>query len=169
MLGAWVLPWTSILGTTGASGPSRTDAGFLAWTTELMEMAVETTATIALPEGALLQQFRPMAYFDEHMDCIRVVTHDRSVTEHRINGYYTVHECNHRGPLDPEYVGFTIKGVKSLFREVGIPVDGVYKLADVIDRLVKFKPGSVMSQTLLLIFRDYRMTGDLLIDFKHAA
>lgn len=124
---------------------------------------------IKLPDGAKLGRFQPVAYFDKHMDCIRVLTHDRSVTEHRFNGFYTVYECNHRGRFDPQYVGFTIKGVKSLFHEVGIPLDGVYRLVDVINKLVSYQPGSVMSETLSLIFKDYEKAGDLVIDFKAAA
>ncbi|PPC87149.1 MAG: hypothetical protein CTY31_05050 [Hyphomicrobium sp.] len=103
------------------------------------------------------------------MDCIRVLTHDRSVTEHRINPFYTVYECNHRGAFDPRYVGFSIKGVRSLFHEVGLPLSGAVKLADVINQLVKHRPGSVMSESLNIIFREYEATGDLEIDFLNGA
>ena len=79
------------------------------------------------------------------------------------------HECNHRTSLDPEYVGFTIKGVRSLLAEIGLPLDRVYKLADVIDRIVRHRPGSMMSETLKLIYRDYEATGDLEVDLKDVA
>lgn len=133
----------------------------------MMEEAVKTAIT--LPDGVALEEFRPVAYFDKHMDCIRVLTHDRSVTEHRINEFYTLHELNDPGRLDPKYVGFTIKGVRALFAEVGLSLDHSYKLAEVIDRLVKYKPGSVMSETLSLIFNQYRSTGDLSIQVDRAA
>src|SRR2546430_2639276 len=90
-----------------------------------------------LPEGFRFGNFVPVAYYDGHMDCIRVLTHDRSVTEHRLDGFFTVYECNNRGPFDPQYVGFTIKGVRHLFSQAGLPLDGVYKLAELIDRLVR--------------------------------
>ena len=125
--------------------------------------------TVNLPEGVSIGTFVPVAYFDQHMDCIRVHTHDRSITEHRIDKFFTVHECNHRTPLDPEYVGFTIKGVRSLLAEIGLPLDRVYKLADVIDRIVRHRPGSMMSETLKLIYRDYEATGDLEVDLKDVA
>src|SRR4051794_22725291 len=106
-----------------------------------MTVNIEATSTVNLPEGVSLKPFQPVAYFDKEMDCIRVLTHDRSVTEHRINEFYTVFECNHRGPFDPEYVGFSIKGVRCLFHEVGIPLDRAYRLAEIINKLVGHKPG----------------------------
>jgi hypothetical protein len=130
---------------------------------------VADTTTITLPEGFVLSEFRPVAYFDKHMDCIRVTTHDRSVTEHRINEFYTIYENNNPGSFDPKYIGFTIKGIRALFNEIGIPLEGSYKLADVIDRLVKHRPGSIMSETLSLIFNQHRVAGDLPVDLDHAA
>jgi hypothetical protein len=144
------------------SGPRRRRRKILT-----QEEAV-TTATIKLPDGTTLGSFSPVAYFDKHMDCIRVVTHDRSVTEHRINEFYTLHEVNHRGEFDPQYVGFTIKGVKRLFAEIGLPLDRPYKLAEIIDRLVKHKPGSVMSASLSLIYNQHRGAGDLSIQVDAA-
>ncbi len=131
------------------------------------KMMADEKAT--LPDGVSIEGFRPVAYYDKHMDCIRVLTHDRSVTEHRIDGFFTIHECNHRGPLDPQYVGFTIKGVRRMFKEVGLPLDRVYKLAELIDKLVRYQPGSMMSETLKLIYRDYAASGDLEVDLKDAA
>jgi len=124
---------------------------------------------VALPEGTAFSRFVPIAYYDKHMDCIRVLTHDRSVTEHRLDGFFTLCECNNRSPLDPEYVGFVIKGVRHLFAQAGLPLEGVYKLAELIDRLVRHQPSSTMSRMLRLIYRDYSGAGDLEIDFKDAA
>ena len=36
--------------------------------------------------------------------------------------------------LDPQYVGFTIKVISHLFAQIGIPLDRVYKLAELINR-----------------------------------
>ncbi|WP_299618193.1 hypothetical protein [Pelagibius sp.] len=124
---------------------------------------------VAWPKEVEISTFRPVAYYDKHMDCIYVMTHDRSVTEHRINEFFTVHECNHRGPLDPEYVGFTIKGVRKLFKELELPLEGVYTLASLIDQIVRSRPGSIVSETLKLIYREYTVAGDLEIDLKNAA
>jgi hypothetical protein len=46
-------------------------------------------------------------------------------------------EINHKTDFDPKYVGFTIKGVKQLFNDAGIPLEGTYKLVDIIDKIVK--------------------------------
>jgi hypothetical protein len=132
-------------------------------------MTTEMVA-ISLPEGATLQEFIPVAYYDKHMDCIRVLTHNRSVTEHRIDEVFTVCECNHRGPFDPQYVGFTIKGVRHLFKEIDLPLDGVYRLADIISRIVSHRPASAMAELLRLIFKDYQAeTGDLEVNLREAA
>lgn len=125
---------------------------------------------VKLPEDISIGTFRPFAYYDKQMDCIRVVTHDRSVTEHRINEWFTVHECNRPADnFDPPYVGFTIKGVRYLFSEVGLPLDGVYRLAELIDKIVSYRPGSTMSETLRLIFSQYPDTGDIEVNLAEAA
>jgi hypothetical protein len=128
--------------------------------------------SVTLPAGTAFGAFVPIAFYDKHMDCIRVVTHDRSVTEHRIDGLITVLECNNRGEFDPLYVGFTIKGVRSLFAQVGLPLDGVYKLAELIDKIVRHQPGSTVGEMLKLVYQgnpNYRATADLEISFKDAA
>lgn len=100
------------------------------------------------------------------MDCIRVLTHDRSVTESRIDETFTLHECNHKEIGDPDYVGFTIKGVNSLFAKAGMDLGGVYKLTDIIDSLIKSRPGSTMSETLKFIFSNYKSQGDLVVNMR---
>lgn len=124
---------------------------------------------VSLPDGTEFGTFVPVAYYDKHMDCIRVLTRDRSVTEHRLDGFFTVYECNHRGKFDPQYIGFSIKGVRHLFERVGLSLDGVYKLAELIDRVVRHQPGSTMAETLRVIFGKYEDFGDLEIDLKDAA
>ena len=125
-------------------------------------------SSINLPDGIELAEFRPIAYFDKHMDCIRVLTHDCSVTEHRISEFFTVCESNHRTEFDPKYVGFTIKGVKQLFHDAGIPLEGTYKLVDIIDKLVKYRPGSVVSAMIDLIFTQVN-PGDMSVKLDQAA
>jgi hypothetical protein len=129
---------------------------------------VSENSSINLPDGIELAEFRPIAYFDKHMDCIRVLTHDCSVTEHRISEFFTVCESNHRTEFDPKYVGFTIKGVKQLFHDAGIPLEGTYKLVDIIDKLVKYRPGSVVSAMIDLIFTQVN-PGDMSVKLDQAA
>lgn len=85
-----------------------------------------------------LKEFRPVAYYDKHLDCIRVQIKDCSFTEKRLNSIFTILEVNH---VDiKEYAGFNIKGIKYLFKKVGLPDNGVIKLAQVIDAIVKIYP-----------------------------
>jgi hypothetical protein len=97
-----------------------------------------------------LGTFSPAAYYDKHMDSIYVFTHDRSVTGHRIDEVFTVYECNHRTQFDPEYVGFAIKGVRHLFSQLNLPLDGVYRLTEIINKLVNYRPDTTMSEILRL-------------------
>ncbi len=75
--------------------------------------------------------------------------------DHRIDEMFTVFECNHRGTFDPEYIGFSIKGVRNLFDEMDVPLEGVYRLADLIGKIVRHRPGSAMSELLRIIYKDY--------------
>ena len=128
-------------------------------------------SNVTLPAGTEFGAFVPIAFYDKHMDCIRVITHDRSVTEHRLDGLITVLECNNRGPFDPLYVGFTIKGARHLFAQIGLALEGVYRLAELIERIVRHQPGSAVAEMLKLVYQDphYRATSDLEISFKDAA
>ena len=85
-----------------------------------------------------LCEFRPFAYWDKHLDCIRVQIRDCSVTETRVNRIFTVLKANHCDyDLD---VGFTIKGVRHLFHEMGIPLSGVIRMSDLIHAIVEAFP-----------------------------
>jgi hypothetical protein len=101
-----------------------------------------------LPEGVVLKPFQPVAYYDSYMDCIRVMILDRSVTEVRVDDILTLYRTNHAAPFDPQHVGFSLKGIKHLFTELRLPLDGVMQLTDLIDTLVKRKPGTVISKIL---------------------
>ena len=127
-------------------------------------MAKETK--VELPDQIEVAPFVPVAYYDKHLDCLRVMTMDRSVTEERVDGFITLYRCNHRGPFDPPYVGFTLKGVGHLFDQVGLDIGGVYRLADIIDRLVKYRLGSAMSNLLKIVYRDFETNGDLRVDLS---
>ena len=60
--------------------------------------------------------FKPVAYYDEELDCIRVITRDCSVTEVRINEFLTIAEDNYPQNPSDKYVGFTVKGVRYFIR-----------------------------------------------------
>lgn len=108
-----------------------------------------------------IKPFSPVAYYDKHLDCIRVKTHDRSVTEHRIDGFITLNECNRRGQFDPEYVGFTIKGVHHLFKQIGLEIEGVYKLTDLLGKIVRLRPSTTMAEASRFILSTYEKDDSL--------
>jgi len=81
-------------------------------------------------------QFRPCAYFDDRLDCIRVIARDCSILETRINPMLTVLEDNYYQETGKkQYVGFTLKGARYFCREHNIdlatPID-ISKLLDAI-------------------------------------
>lgn len=95
--------------------------------------------------SANYRAFRPYAYFDKHMDAIRVRLADCSVTEKRLNRYFTL-----LVPNDPQRggraVGVTVKGVNYLFDQCGLPVSGVHSLAEIINAIVKMFPDMAASR-----------------------
>ena len=99
-----------------------------------------------LMSGSLMP-FKPVAYFDKHMDCIRVLIQDVSVTEERLSKFFTVAKPN-RGTFSARYVGFTIKGVAHLFDRVGLPVSGVQTLVEILDEIVKVLPHAAVKQVV---------------------
>jgi hypothetical protein len=116
-----------------------------------------------LPADVEIQAFQPVAYYDQHADCIRVYTHDRSVTERRVDEYLTIYRVNHASPFDPEHAGFCLKGVRHLFHEMGLDLTAVYSLTEVIDRLVKHKPDAAMSSMLTSFVNSFPVAEQLRI------
>lgn len=92
-----------------------------------------------------LPEFRPFAYYDKHLDAIRVQTADCSICEERLDRIMTIYYANHHPRPEGfnNVVGFAIKGVRHLMRELGV-VEGAapVKLADFLDKLVKKYPSS---------------------------
>lgn len=94
-----------------------------------------------------LQTFRPLAYFDKHMDCIRVKIMDCSVTEIRLSRIFTVLRPNHGIHAETgRSVGFTIKGVAHIFDELGLPLSGVRYLTEILDEIIKRYPDAAVKQ-----------------------
>jgi hypothetical protein len=88
------------------------------------------------------EPFRPFAYYDKHLDCIRVQLFDCSFTEKRLNRFFTLLEANHR--QGEQHAGFNIKGVRSMFERMGLPVKGVIKMTAVLDAIVQFYPDAAI-------------------------
>lgn len=119
-------------------------------------------------QNHLNESFSPFAYYDKHLDCIRVQIRDCSITETRLNRMLTIYEANHTDSRT--YVGFAIKGIRYLFEELGLPSHGVYKITALIDALVKAYPGQAV-KTIEEAFKPQFVHDDLevTIDLPEAA
>lgn len=107
-------------------------------------------------------EFRPFAYYDKHLDCIRVQLMDCSFKEERRNRIVTVLTANHMEQNN--FAGFNIKGVRYLFEQMGLQAKGVYKLADLMNSLVQFFPDASIKHVQAAI-RPILREEELSIDF----
>lgn len=89
-----------------------------------------------------LNEFKPFAYYDKHLDCIRVQIRDCSMLEDRKNPIFTVLKANHASDKTSpgDLVGLNIKGVRHLFEKLGLSRQACYQMADVIDALFVLYP-----------------------------
>lgn len=87
-------------------------------------------------------QFRPIAYYDKHLDVIRVQIMDCSIWEERFDRIMTIYHMNHHPKQDGlnDIVGFSIKGVRHLLNELGMKDEGAIVITDLLDALVKLYP-----------------------------
>ena len=88
--------------------------------------------------------FRPVAYFDDRLDRIKVLVRDCSMLETRINAFLTIAEDNHPKAGESKYVGFTLKGIKHLCVTAGFPPTGPVRLTALLDAIVKQSPDFVV-------------------------
>jgi len=107
--------------------------------------------SVHLPEVNLPERFAPYAVFDQHLDCIRVLTADVSVCEVRVDEAITVYRSNFPAETGQSYVGFTLKGVNHLFHELGLELDRAFKVSEILDTIVRERPATVMAVVLDLI------------------
>lgn len=87
-------------------------------------------------------QFRPGAFFDDRLDCIRVIAKDCSFLETRINEHLTVLEDNYAKDSDATpYVGFTIKGARHFCYNNGFSLEAPIQLSALLDAVLRSFPG----------------------------
>jgi len=87
------------------------------------------------------REFRPCAFFDDRLDCIRVIARDCSVLETRINPSLTVLEDNYYEETGrKQYVGFTLKGARHFCAEHGFDLKAPIKISDLLDAVLKAFP-----------------------------
>lgn len=119
-------------------------------------------AIITLPDGIVIQDFVPVAFYESYMDCIRVMTADRSITEERINDELTLYRTNHASRFDPMHCGFCLKGIRHILDELGMAPGVELKLAQIINAIVKANPQS----TVAGILREFPADGDIVVHWE---
>ena len=73
------------------------------------------------------------------------------------------------GATEPsKFVGFTIKGISHLFKELDLPLDGVLKVTDILNRIVAEHP-EVLIDAALAQFHELLRETELQVDFAEAA
>lgn len=85
--------------------------------------------------------FRPCAFFDDRLDCIRVIARDCSVLEIRLNPNLTVLQDNYYPQFGgKQYVGFTVKGARHFCNEHGLSMGAPINVSDLLDAILKAFP-----------------------------
>jgi hypothetical protein len=86
-------------------------------------------------------EFRPCAFFDVRLDCIRVIARDCSVLETRINPCLTVLEDNYYQEVGrKQYVGFTVKGARYFCNKYGLSMSVPIQIGALLDAILKAFP-----------------------------
>jgi hypothetical protein len=99
----------------------------------------EITLDIIL-SGRQVAPFKPVAYYDKHMDCIRIELRDCSITEERINSVLTVLHDNYPGPGQDDRAGLMLKGMKHFFSTWGMEMDGIVLVTTILNQLLEKLP-----------------------------
>jgi hypothetical protein len=102
-----------------------------------MKTPEEVGAHVREAFGGKSTKFRPCAFFDDRLDCIRVISRDCSVLETRINEVVTILEDNYYPESGQErYVGFTIKGARHFCQQHGLDTSKAVDLSKLLDALL---------------------------------
>jgi hypothetical protein len=104
------------------------------------ELLAEESVSLSDIIGPGPQQFSPVAYYDKHMDCIRIELRDCSITERRFDEVITVLYDNYPEPKQHDRAGLMIKGIKHLFKRLDLPVEGILRVTQILDKLSKEYP-----------------------------
>jgi|SRR5437867_3666064 len=110
-----------------------------------MKTSDEIKALVADAFSGSSGGFRPCAFFDEGLDCIRVIVRDCSTLEERISDRVTVLLDNYYpGPGRRQYAGFTIKGARHFCLENNISLEVPVKISDILNVLMARSPEIVV-------------------------
>lgn len=131
-----------------------------------MTTQVITDALAGAAQG--MKPFRPVAYYDEHMDVIYVEWRNCSLLESRVNGWLTILRDNHPEEKQPPCVGVAIKGVRHLFNEIGWSESGVYRVVDFINKILEKHRGDLSERDLREVHGclDFVRNSELSVNFS---
>jgi hypothetical protein len=102
---------------------------------------IEQLGALVRASFATPSEFRPCAFFDVRLDCIRVIARDCSVLETRINEHLTVLEDNYYQETESkQYVGFTVKGARHFCAEHGLSLSTPITMSALLDAILKAFP-----------------------------
>jgi hypothetical protein len=98
--------------------------------------------------------FRPCAFFDSRLDCIRVVTKDCSIVEERLSDRVTMLLNNYDPtPGRRECVGFTLKGARHLCQQHSLDMKSPILLSDLLDKMLLSFPEQVVQVFIGLVVK----------------
>jgi hypothetical protein len=114
--------------------------------------------------------FQPIAYYDKHLDVIRVQVLDCSITEERFDRIMTIYHNNqHPAPNGVnDIVGFAIKGIRHLLHKLGMKSDGAILIADLLDNLVKAYP-TLATKRIIEFYKELGTSAPKTAEVKLAA
>jgi hypothetical protein len=98
-------------------------------------------------------KFRPCAFFDDRLDCIRVIARDCSVLETRINKHLTLLEDNYAESEQKRYVGFTVKGARHFCQEHGFDLSTPIDIGRLLDAILASSPEPAVQMSIRLVAR----------------
>jgi hypothetical protein len=110
----------------------------------------ETITSLVRESFAQFGEFRPCAYMDDALDCIRILTRDCSITETRVNPLLTVLEATYPDRTGTKCVGFTIKGARHFCKQQNLSLTVPIKVSELLDAVIAACP-----ETLVEAFIDY--------------
>jgi hypothetical protein len=110
-----------------------------------MKQQDEITGLVRATLSESSGEFRPCAFFDERLDCIRIITKDCSVLEERISDRVTILQNNYDlQPGRKECVGFTLKGARHLCHQNGLDMAMPLTMSKLLDAMLASFPEKVV-------------------------
>jgi hypothetical protein len=113
----------------------------------------ELEALVKQAFAAETGEFRPCAFFDDRLDCIRVITRDCSVLERRIDNRLTLLLDNYYPPSPKQCVGFTVKGALHFCKENSLPLDTPITMTTLLNAVLANCPDILVRSFIELVVR----------------